>query len=154
VKVPLEIVQKPGALMAEEVAIMRMHPIDGARLILDSDNRLDLSAAVAFEHHIMIDGGGYPTRRSRRECHHASMLVHVSDLFDALRTHRPYRVAWETNAIVGFITQRAGTEFHPDPSRELVAMLRERDITHAHAQAIDGSPEAVAASAPSANADG
>jgi hypothetical protein len=64
-------------------------------------------------------------------------------------------VAWETHAIIDFITQRAGTEFHPeDPSRELVAMLRERDITHAHAQAIDGSPEAVAASAPSANADG
>ena len=154
VKIPLEIVQKPGALTAEEVAIMRMHPIDGARLILDSDSRLDLSAAVAFEHHIMIDGGGYPTRRSRRECHHASMLVHVCDVFDALRTHRPYRVAWETNAIVDFITQRAGIEFHADPARELVAMLRERDITHAHAQAIDGTPQAVTPSALSTKADG
>ena len=140
VKVPVEIVQKPGALTPEELAVMRMHPVDGARLILDSDNRLDLSAAVAFEHHIMIDGGGYPTQRSRRDCHHASMLVHVCDVFDALRTHRPYRVAWETNAIVDYITQRAGTEFHPDVGRAFVSMVRERDMRHARASAIDGVP--------------
>jgi HD-GYP domain-containing protein (c-di-GMP phosphodiesterase class II) len=143
VKVPVEIVQKPGALTPEELAVMRLHPVDGARLILDSDNRLDLSAAVAFEHHIMIDGGGYPTRRSRRDCHHASMLVHVCDVFDALRTHRPYRVAWETNAIVDYITQRAGTEFHSDVARAFVSMLRERDMRHASASAIDGSPARV-----------
>ena len=138
VKVPVEIVQKPGALTPEEQAIMRQHPVDGARLILESDNRLDLSAAVAFEHHIMIDGGGYPSRRSRRDCHHASMLVHVCDVFDALRTHRPYRVAWETNAVVDYITQRMNTEFHPDVARAFVTMLRERELREARADAIDG----------------
>jgi HD-GYP domain-containing protein (c-di-GMP phosphodiesterase class II) len=140
VKIPPEIVQKPGALTPEEVAIVQSHPVEGARLILDSDNRLDLGAAVAFEHHIMIDGGGYPTRRGRRECHHASMLVHVCDVFDALRTHRPYRVAWETNAILEYLTQRTGMEFHPEVAREFVTMLRERDVSHAHARAIDESP--------------
>jgi len=144
VKVPVEIVQKPGALSDEERAVMCLHPVDGARMILDSDNRLDLSAAVAFEHHIMIDGGGYPTRRGRRECHHASMLVHVCDVFDALRTHRPYRVAWEANAIVGYITARTGTEFHPDIARAFVAMLRERDTRQARADAIDGPPVVIA----------
>jgi putative nucleotidyltransferase with HDIG domain len=138
VKVPVELVQKPGALTPEEQAIMRHHPVDGARMILESDNRLDLSAAVAFEHHIMIDGGGYPTRRTRRDCHHASMLVHVCDVFDALRTHRPYRVAWETNAIVDYITQRTSTEFHPDIARAFVAMLRDRELRDARADAIDG----------------
>ena len=138
VKVPVEIVQKAGALTPEERAIMCQHPVDGARLILESDNRLDLSAAVAFEHHIMIDGGGYPSRRTRRDCHHASMLVHVCDVFDALRTHRPYRVAWETNAVVDYITQRASTEFHPDISRAFVTMLRERELREARADAIDG----------------
>jgi len=138
VKVPVEIVQKPGALTPEEQAIMRQHPVDGARVILESDNRLDLSAAVAFEHHIMIDGGGYPSRRSRRDCHHASMLVHVCDVFDALRTHRPYRVAWETNAVVDYITQRMNTEFHPDVARAFVVMLRERELREARADAIDG----------------
>ena len=140
VKVPAEILQKPGALTSEEAAIVQSHPVEGARLILDSDNRLDLSAAVAFEHHIMIDGGGYPARRTRRECHHASMLVHVCDVFDALRTHRPYRVAWETNAILAYITHCAGSQFHPEIAREFVAMLRERDVRHARARAIDDLP--------------
>ena len=138
VKVPVELVQKPGALTPEEQAIMRNHPVDGARMILESDNRLDLSAAVAFEHHIMIDGGGYPSRRTRRDCHHASMLVHVCDVFDALRTHRPYRVAWEVNAVVEYITQRMNTEFHPDVARAFVSMLREREVREARADAIDG----------------
>jgi len=138
VKVPVELVQKPGALTPEEQAIMRHHPVDGARMILESDNRLDLCAAVAFEHHIMIDGGGYPSRRTRRDCHHASMLVHVCDVFDALRTHRPYRVAWETNAVLDYITQRTSTEFHPDVTRAFVTMLRERELREARADAIDG----------------
>ena len=139
VKIPVEIVQKPGALTPEEQAIMRNHPVDGARMILDSDSRLDLSAAVAFEHHIMIDGGGYPSRHTRRDCHHASTLVHVCDVFDALRTHRPYRVAWETNAIIEYISRRVGTEFDPDLARAFVTMLRERDVRHARADAIDGA---------------
>lgn len=144
VKIPVEIVQKPGALTQEELAIIRAHPVDGARLILDSDSTLDLSAAVAFEHHIMIDGGGYPHRCTRRDCHHASMLVHVCDVFDALRTHRPYRVAWETNAILDYIAQRSGTEFHGDIAREFVTMLRERDVRHARAQSIDDVPSPLA----------
>jgi hypothetical protein len=138
VKVPVDPVQKPRALTPEEQAIMRHHPVDGARMILESDNRLDLCAAVAFEHHIMIDGGGYPSRHMRRDCHHASMLVHVCDVFDALRTHRPYRVAWETNAVLDYITQRTSTEFHPDVSRAFVTMLRERELREARADAIDG----------------
>jgi HD-GYP domain-containing protein (c-di-GMP phosphodiesterase class II) len=66
------------------------------------------------------------------------MLVHVCDVFDALRTHRPYRVAWEPNAIVDYISQRAGTEFHPDIMHSFVSMLRERDVRLARADAIDG----------------
>lgn len=59
-------------------------------------------------------------------------------MFDALRTHRPYRVAWETNAVVDYITQRASTEFHPDIARAFVVMLRERELRDARADAIDG----------------
>jgi HD-GYP domain-containing protein (c-di-GMP phosphodiesterase class II) len=66
------------------------------------------------------------------------MLVHVCDVFDALRTHRPYRVAWETNAVVDYITQRTNTEFHPDVVRAFVTMLRDRELREARADAIDG----------------
>jgi hypothetical protein len=55
-------------------------------------------------------------------------------------------VAWETNTIVDYIGQRIGTEFHPDVARAFVAMLREREVRQARADAIDGV-EVVVASA-------
>jgi putative nucleotidyltransferase with HDIG domain len=137
VKVPAELLRKPGALSSDERRIVQGHTVEGARLILEGSERQDLCAVVAFEHHIMIDGGGYPARHTRRDCHHASMLVHVCDVFDALRTHRPYRVALATDAIVHYIEKRAGIEFHPDIARAFLAMLRRTDIRPATAAVFD-----------------
>jgi len=123
VNVPPEILIKPGHLTAEERAVLNRHPIDGARLILASDKQLGLAAAVAYEHHIMIDGGGYPQLRFPRDCHYASRLVHVCDVFDALRTNRPYRAAWPLERAVGYIEERLGTEFDPEIARTFVGMM-------------------------------
>jgi putative nucleotidyltransferase with HDIG domain len=138
VKVPLEVLRKPGALNSEELELMRRHPVDGARLILEHDERLDLCAVVAFEHHIMIDGGGYPVRQQRCDCHHASMLVHVCDVFDALRTNRPYRAAWETPAILEYLSQRIGREFEPTVTSAFLEMMSRYELQSARASLIDG----------------
>jgi len=124
-RIPLDILTKPGKLTDREREVMNQHPSDGARLILRSEDDLDLAAIVAYEHHIMIDGGGYPARRIGRPCHHASRLVHVCDVFDALRTHRPYRDAWSLQKTTGYIEERAGLEFDPDLVRKFLAMLSE-----------------------------
>lgn len=124
VKVPEEILNKPGKLTDEERAIMQGHPAAGAKLIIDSGRRLDLAAAVAHEHHIMINGHGYPACHYRRDCHKASKLVHVCDVYDALRTRRPYREAWEADRVLTYIEERAGTEFEPDAAAAFVRMMR------------------------------
>ena len=113
-RIPLDVLTKPGKLSDEERQVMNRHPSDGARLILASEQSLDLAAIVAYEHHIMIDGGGYPTMRFRRVCHQASRLVHVCDVFDALRTHRPYREAWPLEKVLVYLRERAGLEFDAD----------------------------------------
>jgi putative nucleotidyltransferase with HDIG domain len=79
-RIPLEVLNKPGKLTDGERAVMQGHTIEGARIILESDRELDLAAAVAYEHHIMIDGGGYPHRRIARKCHCAIAPVHVCDV--------------------------------------------------------------------------
>jgi putative nucleotidyltransferase with HDIG domain len=127
VRVPKEILTKPGKLTDEERQVMQRHPDDGARLLLDCDRNLELAAAVAYEHHIMIDGGGYPALHFRRACHPASILVHVCDVYDALRTRRPYRDAWESERVLSYLDQRAGIEFDPDVARAFIAMMREWD---------------------------
>jgi putative nucleotidyltransferase with HDIG domain len=125
VRVPPEILNKAGKLTDEERAVMQQHPVDGAKIILTSDRELDLAAAVAYEHHIMIDGGGYPRCHFKRACHPASVLVHVCDVYDALRTNRPYRAAWESAKVLGYIEERAGSEFDPDVAMKFVRMMRE-----------------------------
>ena len=124
VNVPQEILNKPGKLTDEERTIMQGHPVAGAKLIIESGRRLDLAAAVAHEHHIMINGHGYPTCHYRRDCHKASKLVHVCDVYDALRTKRPYRDAWEAERVLTYIEERAGTEFEPDAASAFVKMMR------------------------------
>jgi putative nucleotidyltransferase with HDIG domain len=124
VNVPQEILNKPGKLTDEERTIMQQHPAAGARLIIESGKRLDLAAAVAHEHHIMINGHGYPACHYRRDCHKASKLVHVCDVYDALRTRRPYRDAWEAERVLTYIEERAGTEFEPEAAMAFVRMMR------------------------------
>ena len=125
IRIPLDVLIKPGRLSDEERRLMNQHPIDGARIIMTSDDDLDLAAVVAYEHHIMLDGGGYPTMHYGRPCALASRLVHVCDVFDALRTKRPYRDAWASDKVMNYLEERAGTEFDPNLVTAFVRMLRQ-----------------------------
>jgi HD-GYP domain-containing protein (c-di-GMP phosphodiesterase class II) len=127
VRVPPDILTKPGALSPDEREILDRHPAEGARLILNSDKELTLQAAVAFEHHIWIDGGGYPRRRFNRECHYASTLVHICDVFDALRTDRPYRPAWTSVQALEYIERRSGKEFDPELAEAFASLMRKKE---------------------------
>jgi putative nucleotidyltransferase with HDIG domain len=114
VRIPIEILTKPGKLTDEERAIMNRHPVDGAQYLMESHDDLTLAATVAYEHHILLNGGGYPKLHYKRDCATASRLVHVCDVFDALGTTRPYREAWPIDDVFAYLEARVGTEFDPD----------------------------------------
>jgi putative nucleotidyltransferase with HDIG domain len=146
VNIPKDILNKPGKLTDQERDVMQQHPTAGAKLIIESGRRLDLAAAVAHEHHIMINGHGYPKQHYDRDCHKASKLVHVCDVFDALRTRRPYRDAWESERVLTYLEERAGTEFEPEAATAFVAMMRKAEsgiqrspIPEAAADTVGGS---------------
>lgn len=124
VRIPIEILTKAGKLTPDERLLMNRHPVEGARLIIESEEDLDLAAVVAYEHHIMLNGLGYPQVRFRRRCHEASNLVHVCDVYDALRTRRPYRDAWPVEQVLPYLEGRAGLEFDPDYVRAFIEMMR------------------------------
>ena len=123
IQIPLEVLTKPGKLNELERLLINRHPIEGARIILQSDEDLELAAVVAYEHHIMLNGGGYPVMHYGRACALASRLVHVCDVYDALRTRRPYRDAWESDKVIAYLKERAGTEFDPDLVQAFIRML-------------------------------
>jgi putative two-component system response regulator len=72
---------------------------------------------------MMLDGGGYPTPHYGRDTALASRLVHVCDVYDALRTKRPYRDAWESDAVFRYLLEHAGTEFDPDVVKAFIEMM-------------------------------
>lgn len=124
-RIPIEILTKPGKLTAGEREMMNRHPAEGARIILESEEDLEVAAVVAYEHHIMLNGEGYPRVRYRRACHRASDLIHVCDVYDALRTKRPYRDAWEQPRVLQYLEERSGVEFEPEISRAFLTMMRQ-----------------------------
>jgi putative nucleotidyltransferase with HDIG domain len=125
VKIPKEVLTKPGKLEPAERALMNAHPVEGARLILATEEDLEIAAVVAYEHHVMLNGGGYPTFRFPRDCHRASKLVHVCDVYDALRTNRPYRDAWPMDQVLAYVEERSGTEFEGTIAHAFTRMMRD-----------------------------
>jgi putative nucleotidyltransferase with HDIG domain len=133
VRVPADILTKPGKLTPQERELMDRHPVDGAEIILRAEPELDLAAVVAYEHHVMLNGGGYPTFTYARTCHLASRLVHVCDVYDALRTDRPYRDAWEQPRILAYLADRSGSEFEPDMAQAFTQMMRDWELADVRA---------------------
>ena len=125
IKIPLDVLTKPGKLTEEERALMNEHPVAGARMLLETKEDLDLAVVVAYEHHIMINGGGYPVLHYPRDCHQASKLVHVCDVYDALRTRRPYREAWSFEKALDYLAEREGVEFDSELCGAFVRMMRQ-----------------------------
>lgn len=123
VTIPKEVLDKPGALTDTERALIHSHTVEGAKLILHQDADLDLAAVVAYEHHRRTDGGGYPAMIIERKCHDASDLVHVCDVYDALRTHRPYRDPWPHERVMAYLASGAGTEFDAEMVRAFQTMM-------------------------------
>ena len=127
VRIPLDILNKPGRLTPEERLVVEAHPVEGARMLLAGREPMEHAAVVAYEHHLMLDGGGYPRLHYPRAAQYPSRIVHVCDVYDALRTRRPYRDAWESARVLDYIGERAGSEFDPTIAAAFVAMMREYD---------------------------
>ncbi|HEY3021471.1 MAG TPA: HD domain-containing phosphohydrolase [Solirubrobacteraceae bacterium] len=111
--VPAEILNKPGRLTDEEMAIMRTHPDLGADLLAD-DAYSPLVRAVIREHHERWDGGGYPKGLSGRHIHQLARIAAVADVYDAVTSERPYHPARPPYKGVEVILDGAGAAFDPE----------------------------------------
>ncbi len=111
--VPSEILQKPGKIDASEFARMALHPLLGAKALRKMDCGSDLPVIVCFEHHIKYDRSGYPKTSGTGRLHPVSYMTQIADVFDALRTYRPYRDSLDMKTTLSIMERGRGTEFEP-----------------------------------------
>lgn len=142
--VPLEVLNKSGRFTEEEYKTMQVHPVEGARMLLRTRGVPDLAAVVAYEHHVRFDGGGYPKVPSGWRLNLASRICQIADVYDALRTDRPYRPGMPIEKIAKIMKGDAGTYFDP----ELLTVFFERVVPRAATRIEPGAPGAAPASLP------
>jgi len=111
--VPAEILNKPGKLDRVEFAKISLHPVLGATHLRKMSLGSDLPVIVCYEHHIRHDRTGYPTPRFPDVPHPASLITQIADVYDALRTFRPYRSSLDREEAIGILREGRGTEFDP-----------------------------------------
>ena len=88
VRTPLEILNKPDKLTDDEFAIMKRHVVDGAEILRMTPDVPALAPVVAFEHHLRVDGTGYPHGVTRSSLNIGTMLCSIADVYDAMRSQR------------------------------------------------------------------
>jgi CHASE2 domain-containing sensor protein len=109
-----EILHKPGRLTPEERADMQRHTTIGAELLAGSASPLLQTAEViARTHHEKWDGTGYPAGLSGEEIPFPGRIAAICDVYDALRSERPYKPAWTPLQTMEHVRAQRGSHFDP-----------------------------------------
>ena len=91
VTVPRRILDKPGALSPDEMALVRQHPEKGFRILQTLGPEFEWLANVALQEHEREDGSGYPRGLVGDQSHEYAKIVGLADMYEALSHNRPYR---------------------------------------------------------------
>lgn len=123
-KIPLDVLNKPGKLEGDEWRIMMSHAQEGATHLCGVEGANPLAILVAYEHHMRYDGqANYPVPRVGRRPTLASQMTAISDVYDAICTTRPYAKARSREFAVKVLTERVGTFHSPALVANFVRMV-------------------------------
>ena len=123
VRTPNEVLNKPEKLTAAEFEIMRRHTVDGAEILRRTPEMPILAPVVAFEHHLRMDGTGYPFGAKRNQLNLGTMMCGIADVYDAMRSQRAYQQAFPTDRILAVLKINDGKQFDQNLVRRFVQLL-------------------------------
>lgn len=116
------ILLKPAALSIEEWKVMHMHPTYAYQLLEQIEFLLP-ALDIPYSHHEKWDGTGYPRGLKGDAIPLAARIFAVVDVWDALRSERPYRSAWSEEQALQYIREQAGRYFDPQVVAQFLQMM-------------------------------
>lgn len=120
--IPDTVLLKPGPLTDEEWVIMRKHPVYAYDMLSPIDF-LRPALDIPFCHHEKWDGTGYPRGLKGVQIPLAARIFAVVDVWDALRSDRPYRAGWPVEKVVKHILSLSGSHFDPQVVEVFLSLL-------------------------------
>jgi len=140
--IPDAILLKPGNLTPEEWEIMRQHPIY-AYEVLSQIDYFRPALDIPLYHHEKWDGSGYPHGLKMEQIPIAARIFSIVDVYDALTSDRPYRLAWPREQALSYIREQSGRSFDPNIVQAFLQMIMSMsvagDITETPFSAIGGA---------------
>jgi putative nucleotidyltransferase with HDIG domain len=123
IKVPAEIINKPGPLNAQERALIEEHTVEGERMLKQVGGRLAEVGAIVRSCHERWDGGGYPDGLAGEQIPLVARIVCCCDAFSAMTTDRSYRPARTLEAALAELEANAGAQFDPQVAAALTRVV-------------------------------
>lgn len=133
--IPDNILLKPGGLTLDELNIMKRHTLIGENILSKSSfPKIQLSASIALNHHERWDGTGYPRGLKGKEIPVEARIVMVCDIYDAMRSARPYKPAFNhhkaTEIIIGGDERTRPEHFDPDVLQAFIRLLPKFELIY------------------------
>ena len=94
-RIPLAVLNKPGKLTDEEFAVVRHHPVEGYRMLLQGGMQDAAVLDACLHHHEKIDGTGYPEKLGAASISLIAKMAAICDVYDAITSDRPYKRGWD-----------------------------------------------------------
>jgi putative nucleotidyltransferase with HDIG domain len=123
VRTPQEILNKTGKLTPDEFEIMKRHTVDGAEILRRTPEMPILSPVVAFEHHLRLDGTGYPAGARRSTLNLGTQLCSIADVYDAMRSNRSYQKSHPSDRVLAVLKENDGAHFDKHLVRRFSQLL-------------------------------
>jgi HD-GYP domain-containing protein (c-di-GMP phosphodiesterase class II) len=102
---------------------MKRHPVEGAEILRSTPDIPTMAPVVAFEHHLRIDGTGYPNRVTRPSLNLGTMLCSIADVYDAMRSQRKYQKAFPSDRILEVLRKNDGSQFDQHLVRRFAQLI-------------------------------
>ena len=113
VAIPPEVLNKPGALTADEFRTVIVHPQAGHDILVGDTGMRDIALDVCLHHHERMDGTGYPHKLAGEGISLFARMGAICDVYDAVTSDRPYKKAWEAAYAIQRMVEWRGNHFDP-----------------------------------------